>query len=215
MDAISYNNEGFTLYQLGEYDLAMICFDRAIRMDPKHATATYNNKGLVMYEVGEYKEAIGCFDKALSLDPYYGTARNNKGLALLQLEEYVGAMRAVAFDAVIDADPEDMTAQDSKGAALLYTGKYKEALRCFERVLEMEPTPEAYQNKRMVLQILGKHDQAAACAPPPICIVVQKTAGHSAGSERVMKAGTLGRVSRGHPVCIQADNMGHRDVKSQ
>ena len=206
MDSISYNNEGFTLYQLGEYDLAMICFDRAIRMDPKHATATYNNKGLVMYEIGEYKEAIGCFDKALSLDPYYGTARNNKGLALLQLGEYAGAI--ACFDMVIDADSKDMTAQDSKGAALLYTGKYKEALKCFECVLELEPTPEAYMNKRMVLQILGKHDQAAACAPPPICIVAQKTAHHSAGNGRVMKTGTLDRVGRRHAVCIQADDVG-------
>ena len=213
MDAISYNNEGFTLYQLGEYDLAMICFDRAIKMDPKHATATYNNKGLVMYEIGEYKEAIGCFDKALSLDPYYGTARNNKGLALLQLGEYAGAV--ACFDVVIDADSEDTTAQDSKGAALLYMGKYKQALKCFERVLETEPTPEAYQNKRMVLQILGKHDQAAACAPPPICVVVQKTPGHSAGSGRVMRAGTLDRVSGGHPVCIQADDMGHPGAEYQ
>ena len=68
-----------------EYNDAISCYDKAIKIDPNFSQA-WNNKGLALYDLGRYEEAIECFDKALELDPYMTDAREYRDLAYRQLE---------------------------------------------------------------------------------------------------------------------------------
>ena len=65
----------------GKYNEAIMCYDKAIEIDPEFVYAWYN-KGLALYYTGKYKEAIKCYDKAIKLDPNYSPAKAGKEEAL-------------------------------------------------------------------------------------------------------------------------------------
>lgn len=48
-DADAWNNKGNALYNLGNYNEAIECYDRALKIDPKNADARYN-KGSALAE---------------------------------------------------------------------------------------------------------------------------------------------------------------------
>ena len=49
--AISANNEGLVYNNEGEYQEAIVAFNKAIELDPSLAIA-YNHRGLCLYQVG-------------------------------------------------------------------------------------------------------------------------------------------------------------------
>ena len=65
--AIDNYNRGVAALEAGDYDLAITCFDEAIRIDPKLAKA-YTNRGFVYNEMGEYDRAITDCTEAIRLD---------------------------------------------------------------------------------------------------------------------------------------------------
>jgi tetratricopeptide (TPR) repeat protein len=71
----------------GEYDKAVLCFDKSIKIKPKFAQA-YCNRGTAYYEKKDYDQAIGDFTKALDLNPELGGAYYNRAAAYYQKKEY-------------------------------------------------------------------------------------------------------------------------------
>ena len=72
---------------LGDYNEAIIYFDKALAIDPKYEPA-YINKGLALYGLGKYNEAINSYEKALTINPNDGAALINIGSALVKLGQY-------------------------------------------------------------------------------------------------------------------------------
>ena len=62
--------KGNALSQLGKYQEALIWYDKALAIDPKHVRAL-NGKGNALSQLGKYEEAITWHDKALSIDPQH------------------------------------------------------------------------------------------------------------------------------------------------
>lgn len=60
---------------------ALLCFERAIEIDPRYAMA-WNNKGLALEDLGNSRDAVACFDSAINLNPHCSEAWFNKGLVL-------------------------------------------------------------------------------------------------------------------------------------
>ena len=85
-NANAWYNKGNALRELGRYEEALRCFDKALEIDPKHVLA-WNNKGIALHNLGRYEEALRCFDKALEIDPKHERAKNNKKLAEEKLKE--------------------------------------------------------------------------------------------------------------------------------
>mmetsp|Transcript_35322 Transcript_35322/g.40099 ORF Transcript_35322/g.40099 Transcript_35322/m.40099 type:complete len:123 (+) Transcript_35322:1888-2256(+) len=69
---------GLALSRVGRNSEALICYDRAIRVEPNNSTA-YVNKGSILCSLGEYEEAIRSFDRAVELNPDSAVAFGNKG----------------------------------------------------------------------------------------------------------------------------------------
>lgn len=65
----------------GKNEDALIEYDKALEIDPKHVSA-WNNKGIVLARLGRFEEAIDCYDKAIELSPKYANAWYNKANAL-------------------------------------------------------------------------------------------------------------------------------------
>jgi len=55
--AEEWYNKGVDLYNQGNYDEAIKCYDEAIKLNPQ-LTEAWSNKGVVLGEQGNYDEAI-------------------------------------------------------------------------------------------------------------------------------------------------------------
>ncbi len=76
---------------LGIYDDAMECVDKALTLDQTYKYAWYN-RGWILSQKKSYEEAIEAFDKALAIDPSYKHAWLEKGIALHWLGRYEEAL---------------------------------------------------------------------------------------------------------------------------
>ena len=84
VDALS--DRGATLDNSGQYEEAIVYYDRALDIDPNHVNALYN-KGVALGNLGRYQEAIEYYDRALAIEPNFVYALNNKANAIVSLGE--------------------------------------------------------------------------------------------------------------------------------
>ena len=94
IEAKSYNSKGGTLYNKGQYEESLICFDKAIKLKPDYAECYYN-KGNSFYKLRQLEEAIKCYDEATKLNHSHARAYNNKGNCLYQLGRLEESMKAL------------------------------------------------------------------------------------------------------------------------
>ena len=103
----SYYNRGSNYMTRGEYDQAILCFDKMIKIKPKFAPA-YCNRGTAYYEKSDYDRAIGDFTKALEINPQLVDAYYNRAAAYYQKKEYDKAWedvhKAQSMDSQIPPD---------------------------------------------------------------------------------------------------------------
>jgi tetratricopeptide (TPR) repeat protein len=71
------NNKGLALDNLGKYEQAIECYDKALEIEPNYILAWYN-KGNALGNLGKPEEAIECYDKALQIEPDYADVLNKK-----------------------------------------------------------------------------------------------------------------------------------------
>jgi len=84
----AWNNKGYSLYEMGKYEEALECYDRAIEIDPTSLDA-WLCRGYTLQEMKKYEDAISSYSKAIELDPYCPEAKEKKYEAekLLQKED--------------------------------------------------------------------------------------------------------------------------------
>ena len=80
LEAWEWSNKGVSLAHLSRHEESILCFDKALALDPCSANA-WMNKGNSLSNLGRNEEAILCFDKALEFDPRNANAWFNKALA--------------------------------------------------------------------------------------------------------------------------------------
>jgi tetratricopeptide (TPR) repeat protein len=160
LNAFEMSNKGVSFGNLGKYNEALECFDRALDINPKYAKALLDKAiGLLIME--RAKEALECSDKALEIDPEYNIAWCTKGMSLRRLNKLEESI--ACFDKHLKVDPEYIMASSEKGMALLELGRFREAIHCFDKVLMLEPEKEeACYRKGLCLANLGECKEAIA-----------------------------------------------------
>ena len=68
MDASAINRMGNAYIDLGKFDEALECFNKAISLE-KHNIDFLLNKGVVLMELGKFEEAVDSFNKVLLRNP--------------------------------------------------------------------------------------------------------------------------------------------------
>jgi tetratricopeptide (TPR) repeat protein len=160
-DALAYFEEGNTLANLGKYEDAIICYDKAIESNNNFALA-YNNKGDTLVILGKYEEALNCYDKAIELDNNFALAYYGKGVTLVDLGKYEEALNC--FDKAIELDSNFAPAYFNKGVTLVGLGKYEEALNCYDKAIKLDNNDaSSYYIKGVILERLGKYEEAINC----------------------------------------------------
>lgn len=141
---IAYHNIGNAYRDKGNYQQAIMNYNRAIELDPQYADA-YTGRGVVSAATGNYRQAIMDYSTAIELNPQNVIALNNRGIAYGSLGGPQQALRD--FSRAVELNDKYAEAYNNKGIAYSSLGNYKLAIIEYERAIELNPQfAEAYYN---------------------------------------------------------------------
>jgi tetratricopeptide (TPR) repeat protein len=159
--------KGTALANLGKYDQAIECFDKAIKINPNEPKIWYT-KGTALANLGKYDQAIECFDKG-SIEPNNQNIHIDKGTALHYLGKYEQSIEC--FDKAIKINPNESDAWFGKGISLHYLGKYEQSIECFDKAIKINPNEsDLWYSKGTALYCLGKYEESIKCYNKSIAI---------------------------------------------
>lgn len=165
MAAEDLHNRGKEILGLGEYEVALRCFNNALKIEPS-VPMVLLYKGIALYNLGKHKEAIGYFEEAIKANENFADAWHNKGAALYKLGNYKEAIEC--FERARDLFEKEKRARRAEIAA-----HFAAMARQTEQMLvqAQKPEPKQFTNKdAMKLYYEGnaflndkKYDKAIEC----------------------------------------------------
>lgn len=101
--ASAYNNRGYALLILGNYQQAIPDFDEAIALHAVEAYA-YNNRGFAYLRTGQPEKARTDIEQSLQLNPGNSYAHRNLGIYYYEQGQLAPALAALEQAAALNAD---------------------------------------------------------------------------------------------------------------
>jgi tetratricopeptide (TPR) repeat protein len=138
----------------------------AAENETKDAATAFYNAGVSLLESKEYERAIAAFDKALTSDTTMIRQSDallytyqNKGYALIQLNNYTGAIQTIDQGLAVYENDEKLWY--NKGFALFKLGNYQDALNAYDTVLRINnQSVPALNNKGDTYFQMGRYQDA-------------------------------------------------------
>jgi superkiller protein 3 len=129
-------NDGNTLYKKGQFDEALVAYDKAISLDPGYSKAYYG-KGLTFDKQRKLEEAIAAFKKAVEIDPSYDKAFSALGSIYKDNKNYTESINA--YQKAIEIDQTDPGTVYN--LALVYNDMkdYTNAIKYFRMATQLDP----------------------------------------------------------------------------
>ena len=156
--------EAFTIWNilgaanagLGQLDVAIANYKKAIKIQPDYAEA-YFNMGSVFQEKGNLEKAIKSYNRALAIQPDYYEALYNIGLSFHGQGQCEKAIDA--YNKALSLRPDQAETYYNKGSALYGQEKFEDAIESYKKALAIKPDyAEAYDNMASALKFLNKTD---------------------------------------------------------
>jgi predicted O-linked N-acetylglucosamine transferase (SPINDLY family) len=142
------------------YVEALKSFDRALALQPNHASALAN-RGIALKQLGRLDEAMACYDRALAIEPVHVGALANRAIVLRRLKRFEAAL--ADCDRALSAASDHSDTLINRGNILMELRRYDEALRAYDRAIELNPNNvELHFNRGLLLQELNRYDEALA-----------------------------------------------------
>ena len=152
--------EGAAHAQIGCFEWALRCYDRALEIRPDHAEA-HNNRGIALKELGRLDDALASYDQALRFAPKLANAHNNRGNALRDLGQLEAAL--TNYDSAILLAPDSADAHNNRGLVLRVLKRWDEALASCDAALRLRPDfVDAHNNRGIILRNMCQPEQAIA-----------------------------------------------------
>lgn len=151
--------KGERLIQLEKYAEANLCFDQALRLNPRDPYLL-NLKGFCLDKLGHYEIALSCFHQAMSLLPRNPEILTNTGICLCHLERYAEALNC--FEKALKHGGGSPALWNNKGFCLAKLGRHMEAYAAYKIALEQGQyeTVELLCNMAATLVNLGFYREA-------------------------------------------------------
>lgn len=144
----------------GAHEQAIICYENAIKLNPRYAAA-HNNLGCALYTQGRLAEAEASFRKALEIEPEYADAHSNLGNTLLNRGRLTEAESSLRL--ALGLKPDHANALHTLGSALTLLGRFNEAETCYKRVLKIKPDhADALVGMGHAVSYWGRFEEAEA-----------------------------------------------------
>ena len=93
-----------------EYEEAIMCYGKAIEMNPAEA-ANYSNRAMAYLRMKVYPKAVDDATKAIEIDSNYVKAYHRRGKAYLAMKKYELAIPDFQF--ILEKNPHDMDINES------------------------------------------------------------------------------------------------------
>jgi tetratricopeptide (TPR) repeat protein len=159
---IAEDSAANALLAQGKTDEAMRYYRRAQQVRPMDPISALN---LASYDQqrGNYASALEQYQRVLDLTnspALLSLVQTNRGYAYFALQQDENAKQA--FLAALQQQPANAPAYQGLGLLAQRSGGWTEATRDFERAIEIQPTPPAYELLAQVLDSEGKKEAAAA-----------------------------------------------------
>jgi tetratricopeptide (TPR) repeat protein len=156
--AYAYTNRAVARFYLGDFDAAIMDFERALRIKPKLAEA-FSGRGAARNAKGDPQGALLDFERALTINKKLVEVYNNRGYVLLQQKDLAGAIED--FNRAIELRPTLVAAYEGRGSSFMRQARFDLAVRDFTAALKLNPgNPESYANRGLTLMILGREREA-------------------------------------------------------
>src|SRR5579862_5330715 len=152
---------GLICHQLGRYDEAIRCFERAASIDSANPDF-HNNWGVACAAAGRLVEAIAHFRQALRCKPDHADAHNNLGAAFVDQGSFAEAISH--YRHVLQLSPDRAKTHNNLANALVEEGQLQEAEEHYREAVRLKPDyAEAYCTRGKVLIELGRLPEAVTC----------------------------------------------------
>ena len=162
LTAEDWFQKGYNSDEIGEYDNAILYYQKAIEINPDYAFA-YINMGLAYGNKSNYDKAIECYQKAIEINPEYAEAYYKMGVAYVDKGNYDKAIEC--FQKAIEINPDDADAYYNMG--IIYGWEkcsYVKAIEYFQKAIEIDPDDaRAYKNMGLAYGNKSNYDKAIEC----------------------------------------------------
>lgn len=136
-DADIYNNMGKILVRTGQQDKAAVCFEKTLKIDPRHADAMVQ-LGIVRGRVNsDIPGAMEMFEKALALNSELAEAHQGLGICHHHLGDYAKAVAHLGQ--ALKCDSNNAAVHNHLGIMFKKLGNNEEAEKHFQEALRINP----------------------------------------------------------------------------
>ncbi|MBW4491545.1 MAG: tetratricopeptide repeat protein [Oscillatoria princeps RMCB-10] len=154
-------DQGNELFNKGQYEDAIVVFDRALQIKSNYTEAKAK-KGIALLSLKQPELALKVCQEAIDKDapvPEASEAWNCKGLGLYNLKNYSDAI--TSYDEAIRLDPKYEAPWNNRCEARLLLKKYQQALEDCNQAIALKPDyPFALSNKGYSLLGLQQYQDA-------------------------------------------------------
>ena len=139
-----HNILGAANMELQQFEVAIKCYRKAIKIKPDYAGAYYN-LGNALNDKGDSRAAIEAYKKALLIQPDYFEALSNMGAAQHLIGELEAAIKS--YHRAIRIQPESSKSYNNLGCIFMDQGNFGSAIASYKKAIQIESNyTEAYYN---------------------------------------------------------------------
>ncbi len=158
--AHAYYALGLLSIRRQRYDEADAFLNKTIALAPEYS-GSYHALGDVAMKRGQAQTAEAAFQRALALNPRDAKAQAKLGLLAQRAGDPVSA--EARYRAALAEDPDQMLARNNLGTLYIGRKDWPHALEQFTDAVRRSPDDvDAAYNRAMVLDMMGKNDEARA-----------------------------------------------------
>lgn len=152
-----YINQGIDLTNKGEFDDALVAFDKAIELN-SNAELAYFSKGIAYHNLNQLQAAYESYSKAIELNPKMIDAYFNRAQSILAFDNPDEAELEKALSDLkkaIELDGNFLDAYYYAAVVMKKLGKYDDAVKYLDIVIAKDPM--AVYSKALKKLILQKY----------------------------------------------------------
>jgi len=146
--AIDWYKRGSNLTKQKRYEDAILCYDNAVRLDPRFVIA-WGDLGDNFHHLGKYEDSLKCYEKIIDVYPNDAKAWQSRAFQLIKLFRLEEALQS--YDKAVEHNPKYVIAWSNRGQLLENLNRSEEALKSYNNALEIDPNYTLAQIKKQKL----------------------------------------------------------------